>query len=71
MRLRVLVLMSLFAIPIACGQNQTIPDVPCPLRPELIETELEASDEVKAMVIENYLRLIEHVEKLEVRAGCR
>lgn len=61
----------LFAIPIACGQNQTIPDVPCPERPELLNTELEASEEVKRLVIENYLRLIEYAEKLETRAGCR
>ena len=62
--------MALFVIPIACGGNQTIPDVPCPLRPELIQTELDASEEVKEIVVENYLRLIEYAEKLETRANC-
>ena len=63
--------MTLFVIPVACGTTGTIPDVPCPLRPELIQTELDASEEVKEIVVENYLRLIEYAEKLEVRAGCR
>ena len=71
MRLRILALMALFVIPIACGQNQTIPDFPCPNRPELLNTDEQVSAEVIEVVTENYIRLIEYAEKLEVRAGCR
>ena len=63
--------MMVLSLPVACGHVETIPEVPCPERPELIGTDLEASDEVKAIVVENYLRLIEYAEKLETRAECR
>ena len=55
----------------SCGGTKTIPDFPCPLRPELLTTEAEVSEEVRAVVTENYIRLIEYAEKLEVRANCR
>ena len=55
----------------SCGQTRTIPDAPCPNRPELLTIEAEVSEDVREAVTENYIRLIEYAEKLEVRANCR
>ena len=70
--LRKLAIVLLSAIPAACGTTEPVPEVPCPLRPELqqIDPEFEVSPHVQAVVVENYLRLIEYSRKLEVRANC-
>ena len=67
---RLIIILGLMTLT-SCSGIKTIPDFPCPDRPELLTTEAEASDEVRAIVTENYIRLIEYAEKLEVRAGCR
>lgn len=55
----------------ACGNAKTIPDYPCPARPTLETVNLDVSDEVRAIVVENYIRLMDYAQKLEIRAGCK
>ena len=74
MKLRILVALSLSAILLACASPAILEPIPCPPFPELIqideEMEADTPDYVVSSVIENYIRLIEYAEKLEVRAGC-
>ena len=71
-RLAVLVLLGTLT---SCATELVILEpIPCPLFPELItiDEEMEGATPpfVIAAVTENYMRLIEWGEKLEVRAGC-
>ena len=74
--LKILVILSCFAILTACGTTkiEPIPDGPCPLYPELItltQEMIEATPKhVQSVVVQNYILLDEYAQKLEVRAGC-
>jgi len=58
----------------ACGTTQTTPDLPCPLRPEIVpiapEMQAEVPPYVLEIVAENYIRFVQYAKQLEVRAGC-
>lgn len=73
--LKIVAILSCFAILTGCATKiEPIPDVPCPLYPELIPLDQEMIDatpkHVQSVVVQNYLLLDEYARKLEVRAGC-
>ncbi len=65
----------LSVIPISCATTTAPIELPCPLFPELIviDEEMEAATPpyVIESVTENYIRLIEYAERLEIRANCK
>ena len=58
----------------SCATRTIIAENECPLFPELIELDQEMIEatpaHVQSVVIENYIKLVEWGEKLEIRANC-
>jgi len=54
----------------ACGKTTPTIELPCPLRPELINIpeHYDVDPSVQDIVTENYLRLIQYARQLEARA---
>ena len=75
MRLKMLAVLTLSAIQIACaGERVVIVENDCELFPELVELDQEMVDatprHVIEIVTENYIRLIDWGESMEDRANC-